>query len=68
MKMNKKVLVLGDGLLGSELLKQTNWEYVSRKKNNKDLYSLLPIIVSNEADVIVNCIANTNTYSDNAGY
>lgn len=65
MKMNKKVLVLGDGLLGSELLKQTNWEYVSRKKNNKDLYSLLPIIVSNEADVIVNCIANTNTYSDN---
>ena len=57
--------MLGDGLLGSELLKQTNWEYVSRKKNNKDLYSLLPIIVSNEADVIVNCIANTNTYSDN---
>ena len=28
----QKVLVLGDGLLGSELVKQTGWEYVSRKK------------------------------------
>ena len=28
-----KVIVIGDGLLGSELVKQTGWEYVSRKKN-----------------------------------
>ena len=26
-----KVLVLGDGLLGSEIVKQTNWDYISRK-------------------------------------
>ena len=25
-----KVIVIGDGLLGSELVKQTGWEYVSR--------------------------------------
>ena len=60
-----KVLVLGDGLLGSELVKQTGWEYVSRKKANKDLYRLLPIILADEdSDTIVNCIGNTDTYSD----
>ena len=32
-----KVVVLGDGLLGSEIIKQTNWEYISRKKDNFDL-------------------------------
>jgi hypothetical protein len=30
--MNNKVLVLGDGLLGSEVVKQTGWDYVSRKR------------------------------------
>ncbi len=60
-----KVLVLGDGLLGSELVKQTGWDYVSRKKSNKDLYRLLPIILADEeSDTIVNCIGNTDTYSD----
>jgi dTDP-4-dehydrorhamnose reductase len=61
--VKSKVIVLGDGLLGSELVKQTGWECVSRKKNKKDLYSLLPIVLFSEADIIVNCIANTNTYS-----
>ena len=61
--MKSKVIVIGDGLLGSELVKQTGWEYVSRKKNKTDLYSLLPIVLFSEADIIVNCIANTNTYS-----
>ncbi len=57
-----KVLVLGDGLLGSEIVKQTNWDYISRKKDGFD-------ITTNEFnftdyDTIVNCIAYTNTYSD----
>ena len=59
-----EVLVLGDGLLGSELVKQTGWEYVSRKKNQKGLYSLLPIVLFHDANIIVNCIANTDTYSN----
>ena len=58
-----KVLVLGDGLLGSELVKQTGWEYISREKDKKDLYSLLPIALFHDANVIVNCIANTKTYT-----
>lgn len=57
-----KVLVLGDGLLGSEIVKQTNWDYMSRKKDGFD-------ITKNDFnfygyDVIINCIAFTNTYSN----
>jgi dTDP-4-dehydrorhamnose reductase len=56
-----KVLILGDGLLGSEIQKQTGWDYVSRKSNNLDINNLLDLPIG--YDVIVNCIANTNTYS-----
>jgi dTDP-4-dehydrorhamnose reductase len=60
-----KVLVLGDGLLGSELVKQTGWDYISRKKdglNISDYYSLINVVLN--YDIVVNCIANTNSYSD----
>lgn len=60
-----KVLVLGDGLLASEVIKQSGWDFLSRKKDGIDimtfddwLYKMLPY------DVIVNCIANTDTYSE----
>lgn len=58
-----KILVLGDGLLGSELVKQTGWNYVSRKKTNFDVENLGTSIPQGY-NVIVNCIANTNTYSE----
>jgi dTDP-4-dehydrorhamnose reductase len=61
-----RVVVLGDGLLGSEIVKQTGWDYISRKKDNIDFTKveswselLLPY------DVIVNCIAHTKTYDPN---
>ena len=60
-----KVLVLGDGLLGSELVKQTGWEYLSRKKDSFDIKDLS--LFNDEMkkyDLIVNCIANTDTYSE----
>lgn len=63
LKMENKILVLGDGLLGRELVKQNQWDYVSRKKNKMDLFSLVSLIKENSHDVIVNCIANTDTYS-----
>ena len=28
-----RVVVLGDGLLGSEIVKQTGWDIISRKKD-----------------------------------
>jgi dTDP-4-dehydrorhamnose reductase len=59
-----RVIVLGDGLLGSEIVNQTSWDFISRKKNgiefcNLDSFSNFLL----NHDIIVNCIANTNTYS-----
>ena len=61
--MKSDVLVLGDGLLGSEIVTQTGWDYVSRKKDNVNLDEILSIVASNDKSVILNCIANTDTYS-----
>jgi dTDP-4-dehydrorhamnose reductase len=58
------ILILGDGLLRSEIIKQTDWDYVSRKKDNVDLDEILSIVASNDKSIIVNCIANTDTYSN----
>ena len=60
--------ILGDGLLGTELHKQTGWEYFSRKKDNfditnKDLLKYPPKFGVNVT--LINCIAHTDTYSDN---
>jgi dTDP-4-dehydrorhamnose reductase len=71
-----KTLVLGDGLLGSEIVKQTGWEYISRKRDNFDInnidkyYSFFiesfnGVIFWKKYDIIINCIANTDTYSSN---
>jgi dTDP-4-dehydrorhamnose reductase len=61
-----KVLVLGDGLLGSELIKQTGWDYISRKKNDFNANKPEFIIFGgyDKYNVIINCIANTDTYSN----
>lgn len=59
-----KVLILGDGILGTELKKQTGWDLVSRKKTGFDIKDINLINkLTHKYDVIVNCIANTNTYS-----
>ena len=69
-----KILVLGDGKLGTEIVRQTGWKYISRKKDGFDITDpncyvkhLLKVSDSIEAkkkyDVVVNCIANTDTYS-----
>jgi len=55
-----KVLVLGDELLGSEIVKQTGWDYMSRK-TGFDINDLGATYLG--YNVIVNCIGYTNTYS-----
>lgn len=67
------IVVLGDGLLGSELVNQSGWSIISRKRNGFDLtdsstFSLLlnnphTISVNPKFNTVVNCIANTDTYS-----
>ena len=59
------ILILGDGLLGTEIRKQTNWDYISRKKDNfnfVEFYTYIKYI--NNYDTILNCIGFTDTYSN----
>ena len=62
--MKNNVLVLGDGLLGGELIKQSNWDYVSRSKDGFDIEHLDEFILSNY-DIVINCISHTDTYDKN---
>lgn len=64
MDLNKKILVLGNGILGKEISKQTGWDNISREKDGFDITdpSLLEEMFLDKYDVIINCIANTNTY------
>lgn len=61
-----KPVILGNGILGKELSKQTGWDVLSRSVDGIDLtdittwaHLLLPY------DTIINCIAYTKTYDDN---
>jgi len=57
-------LILGDGLLGSEIHTQTKWDVLSRKKDNFDLNKETCYQNLIGYDVVINCIAHTNTYSN----
>ena len=58
-------IILGDGLLGTELVKQTGWDYISRKKDGIDFtdYSTYEHHLESYNEII-NCIAYTDTYSE----
>ena len=59
-----KVLILGDGLLGTEIKKQTGWDHISRKTHTFDFNQITSVYqFLKDYDVILNCIANTDTYS-----
>lgn len=63
--MNNKILILGDGLLGSEIYKQTKWDIISRRKNNIEFNNISTYNNKLEDyDQIVNCIAYTKTYDN----
>lgn len=61
-----KYLILGDGMLGSELIKQTGWDYISRKTTGVSIEDDLELYLDKckQYDVIINCIAYTKTYSE----
>ena len=61
--MRDDIIVLGKGLLGNEIIKQTNWDWASRFEdgidfNKTDWYKMLEYY-----GTIINCIACTDTYS-----
>ena len=72
--MKNKILVLGYGLLGKEIIKQTGWSYISRKEHGFDItdkttYHLMTQVEFGAIqhcpyNTIINCIANTDTYDE----
>jgi hypothetical protein len=61
-----KVLVLGKGKLGGEIVKQTGWDYLCRAEHEITIDNFDEWKNRMDGDdVVVNCIANTDTYSDN---
>lgn len=71
-----KYCILGDGLLGSELRKQTQWDVISRKIHGFDIRKPKTwnqwlfekyhgVIFVKKYDVLINCIGHTDTYSFN---
>ena len=59
-----KVIILGDGLLATEIKEQTKWKNISRKKDGVEFTDEQTYFrFLREYDVILNCIANTDTYS-----
>lgn len=60
------IIILGDGLLGSEIIKLTEWTYISRKKDGINFLNVKTYAkFIDQYDIIVNCIGYTDTYSDN---
>ena len=58
-----KVLVLGDGLLGNEVCKQTGWNYISRKKDGIDFTNIESYVnFLSGYDCVFNCVGHTDTY------
>lgn len=58
-----KVLIIGDGLLGSEFKKQNStWDVLSRKHNGLDITTFHWMHIINKYDVVINCVGYTNTY------
>lgn len=59
------MIILGDGLLGSELRKLLNCSFISRKKDGIDFDNIETYKhYLSSHKIIINCIANTNTYSE----
>lgn len=59
-----KPIVLGYGLLGKEIVTQTNWDYISRQKDNFDFVNVSSYVTKiYKYDTVINCIADTSTYS-----
>jgi len=58
------ILILGNGLLGSEIRKQTNWDYLCREKDNFDFCDIKTYYGKlYDYHTILNCVGYTDTYS-----
>lgn len=63
--MDKNILILGDGLLSKTLRDIKIVPFISRKKDDIDIrYPITYLKHLEDVDIVINCIANTDTYSE----
>lgn len=63
-----KVVVIGNGLLGKEIVKLSKWDCISRSTHNFDFRDITTVYQHlKDYDIIVNCVAHTDTYSNERG-
>ena len=60
-----KVIVIGQGLLGKEIVKLSNWDHISRSTHDFDYKDITTVYkYLKDYDIIINCVAHTDTYSN----
>lgn len=61
----EEYIVLGDGRLGAEISRQTGWKNISRRSTGIDaeIQQDLSEYIPEGTEAVINCIANTDTYS-----
>ena len=63
--MIDNIVILGDGQLGTCIRDLTDWDYISRKKDNIDANDFdFSKILNGNYEYVLNCIGFTDTYSD----
>lgn len=65
MKTKQSIIVLGEGLLGREIIRQTGWDFLSRRSHGLNIFDTESYFNKlDQYDAILNCIACTKTYSE----
>jgi len=60
-----KVVVIGNGLLGKEIVKLSKWDCISRSTHDFDFRDITTVYqYLKDYDIIINCVAHTDTYSN----
>lgn len=64
-----KYLILGDGLLGSEIIRQSEWNYISIEKDNFDFTNINSYRhFLKDYNEIINCVGYIDTYSNDKAH
>ena len=60
-----KVIVIGQSLLGKEIVKLSNWDFINRDTHTFDYHDVTSVYkYLKDYDIIINCVSHTDTYSN----
>jgi len=60
-----KVIVIGQSLLGKEIVKLSNWDFINRDTHTFDYHDVTSVYkYLKDYDIIINCVSHTDIYSN----